>query len=126
MTISAQRRRSGTVSTWTKSTARTPQARAIRNCFQVGPLRRGAGSIARDQGQIRSHVDLEVIVDQLWGACYHRLLLPVPDQPLTAPSPPRSSGTSWRAPARVKEAQPPGIEQGSLMTRRDGVFGTDR
>jgi len=63
---------------------RTPQALAIRNCFQVGPLRRGAGSIARDQGQIRSHVDLEVIVDQLWGACYHRLLLPVPDQPLTA------------------------------------------
>lgn len=40
-------------------------------------------AIARDQGQIRPDVDLEVIVDQLWGACYHRLLLPVPDQPLT-------------------------------------------
>lgn len=26
-------------------------------------------------GQIRDSVDLEIIVDQLWGACYHRLLL---------------------------------------------------
>jgi AcrR family transcriptional regulator len=40
-------------------------------------------AIARDQGQIRPGVDLEVLVDQLWGACYHRLLLPIPDQPLT-------------------------------------------
>jgi AcrR family transcriptional regulator len=39
-------------------------------------------AIARDQGQIRADADLEVIVDQLWGACYHRLLLPAPDQPL--------------------------------------------
>ncbi len=35
---------------------------------------------ARDRGQIRDDVDLEVIVDQLWGAAYHRLL--VPDVPL--------------------------------------------
>jgi AcrR family transcriptional regulator len=38
---------------------------------------------ARDQGQIRPDADLEVIIDQLWGACYHRLLLPAPDQPLS-------------------------------------------
>ncbi|MFC4118904.1 TetR-like C-terminal domain-containing protein [Nonomuraea zeae] len=31
---------------------------------------------ARQAGQIRPDVDLETIVDQLWGACYHRLLLP--------------------------------------------------
>lgn len=31
---------------------------------------------ARDAGQIRPGTDLEVMVDQLWGACYHRLLLP--------------------------------------------------
>lgn len=31
---------------------------------------------ARDAGQIRSDVDLESLVDQLWGACYHRLLMP--------------------------------------------------
>lgn len=31
---------------------------------------------ARDRGQIRTDVDLESLVDQLWGACYHRLLLP--------------------------------------------------
>lgn len=35
---------------------------------------------AQRHGQIRADVDLEVLVDQLWGACYHRLLLP--DQPL--------------------------------------------
>jgi Tetracyclin repressor-like, C-terminal domain len=33
-------------------------------------------SAAQTQGQIRAEVDLEVCVDQLWGACYHRLLLP--------------------------------------------------
>jgi uncharacterized protein (DUF2267 family) len=37
-------------------------------------------SRAQRCGQIRADVDLEVVVDQLWGACYHRLLLP--DQPL--------------------------------------------
>jgi AcrR family transcriptional regulator len=36
---------------------------------------------ARDRGQLRDDVDAEAVVDQLWGACYHRLL--IPDQPLT-------------------------------------------
>ncbi|MFD7713185.1 TetR/AcrR family transcriptional regulator C-terminal ligand-binding domain-containing protein [Streptomyces sp. NPDC059786] len=36
---------------------------------------------AREAGQIRAEVDLETIVDQLWGAAYHRLLMPA--QPLT-------------------------------------------
>lgn len=35
---------------------------------------------ARRAGQLRATVDTETVVDQLWGACYHRLLLP--DQPL--------------------------------------------
>ncbi|WP_323178695.1 hypothetical protein [Streptomyces sp. NBC_01381] len=39
------RRRSNTVSTWKKSTARIPEAWLRRNCAQVGPERRGAGSI---------------------------------------------------------------------------------
>jgi len=30
---------------------------------------------ARDQGELRQDADLDVIVDQLWGACYHRLLV---------------------------------------------------
>jgi AcrR family transcriptional regulator len=30
---------------------------------------------AQEQGQIREGADLDVIVDQLWGACYHRLLV---------------------------------------------------
>jgi AcrR family transcriptional regulator len=36
---------------------------------------------AKARGQLRSNLDAESVVDQLWGACYHRLLLP--DQPLT-------------------------------------------
>jgi AcrR family transcriptional regulator len=36
---------------------------------------------AQGRGQLRSDVVPEVVIDQLWGACYHRLLLP--DQPLT-------------------------------------------
>jgi AcrR family transcriptional regulator len=36
---------------------------------------------ARERGQLRATLDPETVVDQLWGACYHRLLLP--DQPLT-------------------------------------------
>jgi len=38
---------------------------------------------ARHAGQLRDDVDAESVIDQLWGACYHRLLLP--DQPLDAP-----------------------------------------
>ncbi len=55
---------------------------------------------ARAQGQLREDADLDVIVDQLWGACYHRLLvLKVPfdesivprlvDQALYGAAPPR-------------------------------------
>jgi len=36
---------------------------------------------AQDAGQLRAQVDPEVVVDQLWGAVYNRLL--VPDQPIT-------------------------------------------
>lgn len=36
---------------------------------------------AKERGQLRAGLDAESVVDQLWGACYHRLLLP--DQPLT-------------------------------------------
>ncbi|HLU59822.1 MAG TPA: TetR/AcrR family transcriptional regulator [Pseudonocardia sp.] len=31
--------------------------------------------IAQRRGQLREDADLDVIVDQLWGACYHRLLV---------------------------------------------------
>ncbi|MFH8220575.1 TetR-like C-terminal domain-containing protein [Streptomyces sp. NPDC018057] len=36
--------------------------------------------LARRAGQLRADADLESVVDQLWGACYHRLLMPA--QPL--------------------------------------------
>jgi hypothetical protein len=36
---------------------------------------------AQERGQLRASLDPDTVVDQLWGACYHRLLLP--DQPLT-------------------------------------------
>jgi AcrR family transcriptional regulator len=31
---------------------------------------------AQSRGQLRRDVDPQLVVDQLWGACYHRLLLP--------------------------------------------------
>lgn len=36
---------------------------------------------AKERGQLRASLDPETVIDQLWGACYHRLLLP--DKPLT-------------------------------------------
>lgn len=36
---------------------------------------------AQQAGQIRPEVDVQVLVDQLWGAVYHRLL--IPDEPVT-------------------------------------------
>lgn len=36
---------------------------------------------AQDVHQIRSDVDVQIVVDQLWGAVYHRLL--IPDEPIT-------------------------------------------
>ena len=47
-----------------------------RRVFAVEAMER-----AKQRGQLRADLDPETIVDQLWGACYHRLLLP--DQPLT-------------------------------------------
>jgi AcrR family transcriptional regulator len=47
-----------------------------RRALAVAALER-----AKTRGELRADVDPEVVVDQLWGACYHRLLLP--DQPLT-------------------------------------------
>ena len=47
-----------------------------RRALAVEVLRR-----AQARGQIRPDTDPEVVVDQLWGAGYHRLL--IPDQPLT-------------------------------------------
>jgi AcrR family transcriptional regulator len=47
-----------------------------RRALAVEALKR-----AKDRGQLRSDLDPETVVDQLWGACYHRLLLP--DQPIT-------------------------------------------
>lgn len=35
----------------------------------------------RARGQVRDDLDPESVIDQLWGACYHRWLLP--NQPLT-------------------------------------------
>ena len=36
---------------------------------------------AQELGQIRPEADVQIIVDQLWGAVYHRLL--IPDEPVT-------------------------------------------
>jgi AcrR family transcriptional regulator len=52
-------------------------ARALRD-FYAGPRRQLAiDRLLRAQqlGQLRANLDLAVVVDQLWGACYHRMLL---------------------------------------------------
>ncbi|MEU9385853.1 TetR/AcrR family transcriptional regulator [Streptomyces sp. NPDC048279] len=36
---------------------------------------------AQELGQIRADTDVQILVDQLWGAVYHRLL--IPDEPVT-------------------------------------------
>jgi AcrR family transcriptional regulator len=36
---------------------------------------------AQQNGQIRPGIDVQVLVDQLWGAVYHRIL--IPDEPIT-------------------------------------------
>ncbi len=46
-----------------------------------GDVRTGLTTRAREVGQIRADIDVQVIVDQLWGAAYHRLL--IQDEPLT-------------------------------------------
>lgn len=42
-----------------------------RRALAVERIRR-----AQRQGSVREDVDPQVVVDQLWGACYHRLLIP--------------------------------------------------
>ncbi len=49
---------------------------APRRALAVAAMENG-----KERGQLRAGLDPETVVDQLWGACYHRLLLP--DQPLT-------------------------------------------
>jgi AcrR family transcriptional regulator len=52
-------------------------ARALRD-FYSGPRRQLAIDRlrrAQQAGQLRDGLDLAAIVDQLWGACYHRVLL---------------------------------------------------
>ncbi|MET9531717.1 MULTISPECIES: TetR/AcrR family transcriptional regulator C-terminal ligand-binding domain-containing protein [unclassified Streptomyces] len=63
---------------------------------------------ARQAGQIREGADLEAIVDQLWGAVYHRLLLPA--QPLTAEFTDRLIANLFQgvAPASADAAAPTG------------------
>ncbi|MEX5719507.1 TetR-like C-terminal domain-containing protein [Geodermatophilus maliterrae] len=61
-----------------------PDLAAVHRERYSGPRRELAVTAlrrAQERGQVRRDVDPEVVVDQLWGACYHRLLLP--DQPLT-------------------------------------------
>jgi AcrR family transcriptional regulator len=58
-------------------------AAAFRERYS-GPRRRlavEAMTRAQKRGQLRPDIDPEVVIDQLWGALYHRLL--IPDQPIT-------------------------------------------
>ncbi|WUW21361.1 TetR/AcrR family transcriptional regulator [Streptomyces sp. NBC_01463] len=63
-------------------------------------------AVARDAGQIRADADLETIVDQLWGAVYHRLLMPA--QPLTTEFADRLVDHLFRGVATDPAADSPG------------------
>ena len=60
---------------------------ALRTAFAASygrPRRDAAVQVlarARDRGQLREDAPLDVLVDQLWGACYHRLLVLDEDLP---------------------------------------------
>jgi AcrR family transcriptional regulator len=58
-------------------------AQAYRALYSSERRRLAAERIATAQavGQIRAEVDPQTVVDQLWGAIYHRLL--IPDEPVT-------------------------------------------
>lgn len=58
-------------------------ARAYRRLYSLERRRLAGERLARAQeaGQLRRDVDVQVLVDQLWGAVYHRLL--IPDEPIT-------------------------------------------
>ncbi|WBP84587.1 TetR/AcrR family transcriptional regulator [Kitasatospora cathayae] len=58
-------------------------AAAFREHYS-GPRRRLAVEVlerAQRRGQLRADADPRIVVDQLWGACYHRFL--IPDEPVT-------------------------------------------
>jgi AcrR family transcriptional regulator len=58
-------------------------SRSFRELYSSHRRRLAGERLQRAQvaGQLRSDVDVQVLVDQLWGAAYHRLL--IPDEPVT-------------------------------------------
>ena len=59
----------------TESAPPSPTLTSPRRSLAVDYFRK-----ASERGQLRADVDLQLLVDQPWGACYNRLL--VPDAPL--------------------------------------------
>lgn len=58
-------------------------AAAYRTLYSTERRRLAAERLrrAQEQGQLRAGTDVQVVIDQLWGAIYNRLL--VPDEPVT-------------------------------------------
>jgi hypothetical protein len=58
-------------------------ARAYRELYSAERRRLACDRMrkAQEVGQLRPEIDVQVLVDQLWGAVYNRLL--VPDEPIT-------------------------------------------
>ncbi|WP_062239157.1 TetR/AcrR family transcriptional regulator [Brevibacterium epidermidis] len=84
-----------------------------------GPRRQealGMLAAAVDRGQLRSDVDLPTVVDMIWGACYHRLLLPNLTATLTAASVATLVATALRGIASEDYGLPPPTEAGADRT----------
>lgn len=83
--VALLKRRGGTIAEIIGAAQSDPELAAALAEQYVRPRRRLAVerlAVARLAGQIRPDADLETLVDQLWGACYHRLLMPA--EPLSA------------------------------------------
>lgn len=73
------RKRSGTLIAGLVGAAQSDPAlaRALHDFYSEPRRRLAIDRLRRAQeaGQLRADLDLAAVVDQLWGACYHRLLL---------------------------------------------------
>ena len=84
-----------------------------------GPRRQEALDMlaaAVDRGQLLADLDLPTVVDMIWGACYHRLLLPNLAATLTTESVATLVATALRGIASEDYGSPPLMEEGANRT----------
>ena len=82
--VLTDRTRAGVIAGLIGAAQSDPELSRELNARYTAPRRELAAAtieLGKIRGQIKQEVDSETVIDQLWGACYHRLLLPA--QPLS-------------------------------------------